>query len=172
MSARLEIAVVPISEEHIESYHSCLVEVCRERQALAFYEPPQLESTRDFVRQNLLVCNPQFVALSEGRAVGWCDIIRVDQPTRAHTGILGMGVVREFRRGGIGRRLLLAASERAAQLYFDRVELTVYASNTAAIRLYESAGFIRDAVQPDPCKIDGLYQDAVAMVKVLPSAAR
>lgn len=172
MSARLDIAVVPISEEHIESYHACLAEVCRERQSLAFYEPPKFEFTRDFVRQNLLVCNPQFVALGDGRVVGWCDIIRIDQPTRAHTGILGMGVAREFRRRGIGRRLLLAALDRAAQVYLERVELTVYASNTAAIRLCESAGFIRDAVQPDPCKIDGRHQDALAMVKVLPSAAR
>lgn len=172
MNAGPEIAVVSITEEHIESYHACMDAVCRERQSLAFSLVPKPAATRDYVLQNLLFCNPQFVAERDGEVVGWCDIIRVDQPSRAHVGTLGMGVAREFRRRGIGRRLLLAALERAAQVYLERVELTVHASNVAAIRLYESAGFTREDIRPDPCQVDGLYKDALVMVKELPKLTR
>ncbi len=172
MSAGPEIAVVPIREEHIESYHACMDAVCRERQSLAFSVVPTPVATRDYVLQNLLFCNPQFVAECNHEVVGWCDIIRIDQPSRAHVGTLGMGVAREFRQRGIGRRLLLAALERAAQVYLESVELTVHASNVAAIRLYESAGFTREDIRPDPCKVDGLYQDVLVMAKELPQLPR
>ena len=46
------IQILPIAEEHIESYHQCLDSVARERMYLALVEAPPLDSTRAFVLSN------------------------------------------------------------------------------------------------------------------------
>ncbi len=56
------------------------------------------------------------------------------------------------RRHGIGRALLAALEQTAHQKQLYRLTLEVRVSNTAAIALYEGAGYIRDAVRP------GLYR--------------
>ena len=58
--------------------------------------------------------------------------------------ILNLAVDPGERRSGIARRLLADALERAKGVWF----LEVRASNQAAIRLYESAGFRRAGLRP------------------------
>ena len=60
----------------------------------------------------------------------------------AHVGHLGMGVLRTRRGQGIGRRLADATITRARELGLEKIELSVYASNGAAITLYRSLGFV------------------------------
>ena len=52
-----------------------------------------------------------------------------------------MGVRREHRGRGIGRRLIERAIAAAWDQGLERIELEVLASNTPAISLYESVGF-------------------------------
>ena len=57
-------------------------------------------------------------------------------------GSLGMGVHDEYAGRGIGELLMRTALEIADNwLRLTRVELTVYANNERAIRLYERTGF-------------------------------
>ena len=157
------IAIVPIGEEHIASFRECLDGVSRERRFLAFLEARPLPAIRGFVLDMLRAGNPQFVALKDGRVIGWCDITRMDRPVYAHVGVLGMGILKEFREQGLGRRLILATLERARQSGFERVELTVYASNQRAIRLYESVGFATEGIKRKGRKLDGAYEDVLMM---------
>ena len=60
--------------------------------------------------------------------------------------ITNVAVHPDYRRHGIARALLCAALEQGAALF--RVTLEVRVSNTAAIALYESLGFVRDGVRP------------------------
>lgn len=55
----------------------------------------------------------------------------------------GLGVAEAFRRRGIGRALIAAASDIAVGVGSDRMGLAVEADNESAVRLYEGLGFIR-----------------------------
>lgn len=61
--------------------------------------------------------------------------------------LLLMGVVREWRGKGIGRKVLQAAFCLAAQEGATQMMLTVDALNTPALRLYQQAGLARYAEQ-------------------------
>lgn len=74
-----------------------------------------------------------------------------------------MGVLKEYRGQGIGERLAQTALERARAIGLERVELDVYASNAAAIRLYEKLGFVVEGVHRRARKLDGQYDDLVSM---------
>ena len=58
------VEIVPIRQDHIESFHRALDFVARERRYLSFLEAPPLESIRTFVLGNIEHRHPQLVALS------------------------------------------------------------------------------------------------------------
>ncbi|WP_316181309.1 MULTISPECIES: GNAT family N-acetyltransferase [unclassified Bradyrhizobium] len=161
------VEIVPITSAHIESFHRTLDHVARERRYLSFVQAPPLESTRAFILNNIHEGYPQFVALSAGEVVGWCDVTPKSGPIDARIGVLGMGLVPQFRHQGLGRRLMAAALEAARAAGFSRVELTVYRSNTNAIRLYQKAGFLLKAVQPREPGDDGFDKTLLVMALAL-----
>jgi RimJ/RimL family protein N-acetyltransferase len=164
--ADASIVIRPIARKHIAGFRDCLDAVSRERRYLAFLEARSLPAIRKFVLGNIRAGNPGFVAVNDGRVVGWCDICRMDRPVYQHVGVLGMGILKEFREQGLGRQLILAALARAREVGIERVELTVYAPNHRAIRLYESVGFIREGVKRKGRKLDGDYEDVLMMAKL------
>ena len=82
-----------------------------------------------------------------------------------------MGVHREWRRSGLGQRLLNAAIEWArADQRIAWIDLQVIASNDAAVRLYERAGFTGTGLVQDCFHVDGRQVDYLSMA--LPVQAR
>ena len=106
---------------------------------------------------------PQLLALDRGKAVGWCDVMRMSRPVQAHAGVLGMGLLPDYRGRGIGRALIERTLEAAWDCGFVRVELDVYADNVRAIALYEHVGFEREGVLRKSVLIDGEYKDSIVM---------
>lgn len=158
------IQILPIAEEHIESYHQCLDSVARERLYLALVEAPPLDSTRAFVLSNIANNVPQFVAVISSQVIGWCDISPLKHEGFKHRGALGMGIHKRYRRSGIGQRLITRTIQKAKEGGLERIELEVFASNVPAIKLYEKMGFVTEAVKKNARKIDGNYDDLVEMV--------
>ena len=158
------IQILPIAEEHIESYHKCLDSVARERLYLAFVEAPPLDSSKAFVLSNIANEVPQFVAVIDGEVIGWCDISPLKQEGFKHRGELAMGIHRRYRGIGIGRRLIASTIQRAKEKGLERIEIEVYASNVSAIKFYEHTGFVTEGVKRKARKIDGGYDDIVEMV--------
>ena len=163
MTARSEIRIEPISAGHIEGFHKALDTVAREREYLSLLEAFPLEETRAFVFGMIKGGNPQFVALADGKVVGWCDISRHAFPSHAHTGRLGMGIIPAYRGQGVGRRLIDATLRAARDVGIERVELSVHADNSRAIALYEKVGFVREGLARKSFHIDGRYKDAIHM---------
>jgi GNAT superfamily N-acetyltransferase len=116
--------IVPIAAEHIESFHRALDFVARERRYLAFLEAPPLEETREFVLGMIKSGYPQWVVLSAGEVVGWCDVTPKSRPIYARGGVLGVALLPPFRGQGIGKRLILRTLEAARAFGLLRVELT------------------------------------------------
>jgi len=158
-----EIKIEPISEERIESFHQCLDSVARERLHLAFVEAPPLDTTRDFVLSNITRDVPQLVAVSGDEVVGWCDILPMSMEGFTHSGRLGMGVHKGFRKRGIGQRLVDQTIAEAKQQGIERIELEVFASNLPAISLYKKVGFEVEGVKKNARKLAGAYDDLVEM---------
>jgi ribosomal protein S18 acetylase RimI-like enzyme len=157
------IEIVPISPAHIDSFHRALDLVVRERQYLALLEAPPIEEFRDFVENIISRGYPQFVALSVGEVVGWCDVLPKTWPIYAHTGVLGIALLPALRGQGVGRRLLARTLEAARAYGLSRVELTVRENNRNAIALYKKFGFETEGIKRNALKIDGRYENLVLM---------
>jgi ribosomal protein S18 acetylase RimI-like enzyme len=157
------IEIVPITQGHIEGFHKTLDIVARERRYLAFLEAPPLEATRAFNLDMIEQGFPQLVVLSAGEVVGWCDVTPKPRPIYAHSGVLGMGLLPQFRRQGIGKRLILQALAAARAFGLQRVELTVRENNANAIALYKKVGFEIEGVQRNAILLDGTYENLILM---------
>lgn len=162
----MTITVVPITEAYIDGYNACLTSVALERRWLGFVEPADLERSRRFVQHNLAEGNPHVVALDGDQVVGWCDITRDELEGFQHAGTLGMGVQKQYRGQGIGERLARAALQQAQAAGLERVDLDVFASNHAAIKLYEKLGFVAEGFHPRARKLDGQYDDLISMALI------
>jgi len=163
----MPVDIVPIEESHIDGFHRALDFVARERRYLAFLEAPPLESTRAFVLDNVKRGHPQFVAVSAGEVVGWCDVLPKDRPIHAHVGVLGIGLLPPFRGRGIGTDLIRRLLAAAGAFGFYRVELTVREPNIGAIELYRKFGFEREGLHRDAVQVDGVYENVVSMAVLL-----
>jgi ribosomal protein S18 acetylase RimI-like enzyme len=161
------VEIVPITQGHVESFHRTLDSVARERRYLAFLEGPPLENTRAFVIDNIKRGHPQFVAVSAGEVVGWCDVTPKERPIYAHGGILGMGLLPQFRGRGIGTNLIRSALAASQTIGLQRVELTVRENNAIAIALYKKVGFEIEGLQRNAVRIDGDYENIVCMAILL-----
>jgi ribosomal protein S18 acetylase RimI-like enzyme len=99
-------------------------------------------------------------------AVGLAVDMREKASHRAH--LLGMYVVPERTRCGIGRALLDAAIARArATPGLAGLTLTVTAGNDGALRLYERAGFAVVGRDPDALRVGGASHDKLLMYRRL-----
>jgi RimJ/RimL family protein N-acetyltransferase len=81
-----------------------------------------------------------------------------------HVGEIGVSVRAGWRRRGVGRRLLEVAIEHArAAPALRRLSLEVFARNTAAIRLYESFGFVHEGRRRGHVRIGDRDEDVLLM---------
>src|SRR5205823_8804205 len=128
------------------------------------------ESTAAFIASVKAANGVVLVALIEEAVVGWCDITPASFEGMIHVGRLGMGVKAGFRGQGIGKALLTAALERAFRQGLERVELEVFRSNTSAVQLYETHGFLREGVKVGARKLDGMVDD-ILLFAAFPNAS-
>ncbi len=88
-------------------------------------------------------------------------------PRRRHTASIGMAVHDQWQGKGVGTALLEAAIELADQwLQVMRLELTVFADNEPAIRLYQKFGFKIEGTLEKYAFRDGQYVDAYTMARI------
>jgi ribosomal protein S18 acetylase RimI-like enzyme len=159
----MTIDIVPIREDLIDGFHAELDAVSRERIYLAFLEAPPIEETRAFLRTNMAKGTPQLLATSADRVVGWCDVNPVQRPTMRHSGVLGIGLLGEYRGRGLGEKLMLMTLEAAHAFGLTRVELSVRHDNARALGLYRKVGFEIEGRKRRAVLVDGVYHDLIFM---------
>jgi L-phenylalanine/L-methionine N-acetyltransferase len=105
------------------------------------------------------------VALVNGKQVGNAGVHPVsDNPRQQHVCGIGLGIVDAYQSRGVGRALMNACLDYADHwANCARVELTVHADNTRAIKLYESLGFVTEGRHRDYSFREGGYVDALFM---------
>ncbi len=152
-----------ITLQDAAGFRECLDSVARERKYLAQVEAPPIDKVREFVAQSVESNAAQYVAVADGRIVGWCDVFAHWAYALRHVGTLGMGVHAEYRGQGIGRSLILRTLEHALHSGVFRVKLETREDNHRAIRLYEQVGFKHEARAPCALCFDGTYYAGVQM---------
>lgn len=155
--------IVSIEEQHIAGFWSAVDSVAREHKYLAFLEGPPIESSGEFVLDHIKNDWPQFVAIHNGKVIGWCDISSLDRPVFSHIGSLGIGVIDGYRSMGIGRALMKAALNKAQEKGLTRIELTVREHNKRAISLYKDFGFEIEGIHKNGVCINGKYENHIFM---------
>lgn len=163
----MSVTIVPIAEPLIAGFRDVVDAVARERRWIALTKAPSLASMRKFACANMTKDYPHYLALDGGTVVGWCDITRAsERETFAHRGVLGMGLLADYRGRGHGTALLTRAVAHARRVGFVRVELSVYADNAAAIALYRKQGFVEEGVMCDAAFINGEFRDVLQMASI------
>ena len=95
-----------------------------------------------------------FIADQDGTAVGCCALIAM---TPGEYELAKMAVAPQVRRGGIGRRLIVAAVDWAQAVGARRIYLETNSALTGAVALYASMGF---AAVPPERKTSSVYARA------------
>ena len=108
-----------------------------------------------------------FGAFIEEELIGSVGIERESGRKERHRAyVRGMYVHAEHRGAGLGRQLLFAALGHASGwVGHEQVTLAVTTTNTPAIALYRSAGFIEYGVAPRVLLIGSKYYDETLFVR-------
>jgi RimJ/RimL family protein N-acetyltransferase len=157
------VEVIYARKELIPSYYECLKSVAAERTFIEQIEPFPLDQITRFQGGLIAKEGPVYYAVEDGRVVGWADIFPNENPRLKHRASLGMGILKEYRGKGLGTQLLSAVLKKAKEFGLEKVELTVYKSNSSAVALYEKAGFEHEGIIRAYRKLDGIIYDAHIM---------
>lgn len=107
------------------------------------------------------------VACDAEEIVGCVGLTTERSPRRRHVATLGMVVHDDWQGRGIGSTLLRAAVDLADRwLSLTRLELTVYADNEPALRLYRKFGFAVEGRLARYAFRDGAFVDALTMARL------
>ena len=101
------------------------------------------------------------------------DLVALDlareQAQAAHVVAIGLSVVADAQRQGVGTALMQALCDYADRwMGVLRIELTVYVDNVDAIALYRKFGFETEGRHRGYALRDGRYVDAFAMARLHP----
>ena len=155
--------IVRSSEKYAVSYCETFDEVAKEGKFLSISGGYPVEDIIRFIGTCRQCGYPQFLLIApDGRAVGWCDIVRrFDEPD--DVGFLGVGIAKRYRGMGWGSRLMTATINDAVKRGFNEIRLEVRASNYNAIRTYTRLGFVKIAYTSDGVVTDGVAEDVWVM---------
>jgi putative acetyltransferase len=155
--------IVPLAESHFEGLRCALDIVAREKRYLAYIQAPPPKQAYAFYRNILTNDLCHYVAFLDGLVVGWCDILPAQGETRAHIGILGIGLVPSARGRGIGQTLMQTTLAKAWAKGLSRIELTVRTDNLNAKALYDRMGFKTEGLNQRAFLVDGKFYDTYSM---------
>jgi ribosomal protein S18 acetylase RimI-like enzyme len=102
------------------------------------------------------------VAVLDGKIVGGVEI-KKGNGKREHTGLFGIGLLKEARRLGIAKELIKAVFAEARKIGVTHVNLDVYSSNKRAQKIYRAAGFRKSGVLPGFIRMKGRPIDNIIM---------
>ena len=102
------------------------------------------------------------------QVVGFVGLQVNKRPRKRHMGTLGIMVHASWQRKGIGTRLMRYMLDFADNwLMLPRIELTVFASNEHAVKLYQSFGFEIEGRLRAASVMNGAYVDELVMGRVV-----
>src|SRR6266436_2197944 len=163
-----------ITRDAVEADLPAIVEIYNAtvatRMVTAELEPTTVEARLPWFREHSSEHYPFWVAESEGRVIAWLDFKRF-LPRGAYRGTAEISVYvdKEFRRRGVGQRLLEQAIARAPSLGITALVGLIFGHNEPSLKLFERLGFERWAFCPGVAQLDGIERDLVVMGRHCPA---
>jgi RimJ/RimL family protein N-acetyltransferase len=156
---------------HIQGYHQAFNKIVDEKCFLLSSQHKSEQLIAQFVRANLPAegkpkRNVMLVAQSSNRVFGWCDIIRKNEASQYHVGVLSVALLKQFRGQGIGKEILIQSLKQAKELGIWRIELEVFADNKPAIALYKQLGFVEEGIKKRARLFNGRFQNILLMALI------
>jgi diaminopimelate decarboxylase len=105
----------------------------------------------------------QVVALDGGRVVGHVFVQREAHPVTRHVATLGIAVAADHRGQGIGTTLMGESLRWARSVGVEKIMLSVYPHNHAAIALYRRFGFVEEGRLVGHSRKSSGYEDEILM---------
>ncbi|HEU4371278.1 MAG TPA: GNAT family N-acetyltransferase [Methylomirabilota bacterium] len=134
------------------------------RRATADTEPVSVVSRQPWFHEHTPDRRPLWVAERDGLVVGWLSFQSFyGRPAYAATAEVSVYVGGEAQRGGVARRLLARAIERAPGLGLATLVAFVFGHNEPSVRLFEAHGFTRWGHLPRVARLDGREADLLIL---------
>lgn len=165
-----ELAVRPLAEHELEAYKALRDHaLAHHEEAFTSDAATQAQRNAESYRSRLGTGPDGGFTLGAWRGDRLVGAITCERDLRSkvrHTGhIIGTMVASDQQAQGVGRALLAALIARAAaDDELQQLTLSVTASNRAAVRLYESAGFTRYGSLPRAIRVAGRFHDKDLML--------
>lgn len=153
------------SESHIEGVTALYNDPAVTRQVLQMpFQSTEIWRKRLAAEDERAV---KLVALHQGTVIGHMGLEQFTRVRRSHAGSFGMGVLPQWQGKGVGSKLLATALDIADNwMNLQRVELSVYADNEAAIGLYRKFGFEPEGLFRDYAVREGRLVDTLSMARL------
>ncbi|MDA1257732.1 MAG: GNAT family N-acetyltransferase [Chloroflexi bacterium] len=168
MTDQHNVALVPLAASNMDGYDHCVDVVALERRYIGIVHAPSLYETLKYVEGVRSAGGHILLEVEGDKVVGWCDTKRETGDGFTYLARIGMGLLPEYLAMGIGRRMLDDALSWAWDSGAERVELSVFTDNEAAIRLYRAVGFVEEGIRRKGRKLDGHYTDITEMAVFRP----
>ena len=140
------------------------------RMVTAELEPTTVEARLPWFRDHSPHEYPFWVAESDGRVIGWLDFKKfLPRCAYRSTAELSVYVDEEFRRRGVGQRLLEEAIARAPSLGITALVGLIFGHNEPSLKLFRRFGFERWGFLPAVAQLDGVKRDLVVMGQHCPA---
>ena len=140
------------------------------RMVTAELEPTTVEARLPWFRDHSPDEYPFWVAEAEGRVIGWLDFKKF-QPRCAYRGTAEISVYvhENFRRHGVGQRLLEEAIDRAPSLGITALVGLIFGHNEPSLKLFERLGFERWGFFSGVAQLDDVKRDLVVVGQHYPA---
>ncbi|MEG1411149.1 MAG: GNAT family N-acetyltransferase [Terrisporobacter sp.] len=156
-----KLIITTPQEKFITSYWTTLNKIIDEGIYLGTTFRFPYDSTVELIKSNIKDKIPfLFLINSENdKVVGWCEA----SPKDLTTCTLGIGILKEFRNKGYGRKLIEEIISICKRQGYEYLELQVKYNNKTAIHLYESIGFVMRDIIIDELEDDNYKEDLIEM---------
>ena len=135
------------------------------RVSTADTEPIPVEARSAWFAEHEPSRRPIWVMEDGGEIVGWLSLSDFydARPAYNATAEVGVYVLPDHHRKGIGRRLVEEALRRAPELGLRTLTAGAFGHNRASVKLFEDFGFEVWAHFPRVAELDGVEKDLVVM---------
>ncbi len=129
-----EVTIRPMTDEDVPAVSAI--------EEATFSMPWKPDDFREMIRRDNMT---YLVVEADGKIVGGAGMRNI----LGDGEITNVAILAEYRRQGLGKRLLVELLKTGKELGAEAFTLEVRAGNEAAIRLYESLGFVSEGARPD-----------------------
>ncbi len=161
----MNVIIKNIETDEAQSYYCVVNKIKDEGNYLYYSNRFSFEETKNYVSFHNKSNNPILGAFTEdGKLIGFADFNIGSFDEIKHVAILGMGIIKQYRGKGIGKKLVEKSIESAKRLGVEKLELEVFDTNEIAKKLYKRMGFFEEGRLLRKRKCQGeKYEDIICM---------